>query len=363
MLRNDQETIMKHEHVCHPLQCIIPPHMLDAIMLRGSVAQRKMAVSLYHQCETVREQRTASFAPGIQPVSKIDGTAATKLKREVYDGEEKARLPGKLIRDESTGASGDKQVDQAFVGAGHVHKLYQKSFGRNSLDGNGMTLVSTVHHRRNYNNAFWDGTQMAYGDGDGELFQPLTNSLSVIGHELSHGVVQFSGGLIYQDQSGALNESFSDVFGVLTVQYKKKQTVAQADWLVGDGIFTKEIEGDALRSLRAPGEAYSDLVLGKDPQPYHMDFFNGTSSDNGGVHINSGIPNHAFYLLAQYLGGCAWEKAGRIWYDALQAIQNPHATFHDWALETLNASDAMFGSGSRESIFTRRAWKLVGLPV
>ena len=337
--------------------------MLEAIMLRGTARQRKMAVSLYTHCATVREQRAAMFAPGVYPVPTISGSTSSKPQREVYDGQEKAKLPGKLARDETTGPSGDKQVDQAFVGSGHVHKLYRSVYKRNSLDGNGMTLVSTVHHRRDYNNAFWNGTQMAYGDGDGELFQPLTNSLSVIGHELSHGVVQFSGGLIYQDQSGALNESFADVFGVLTVQFKKKQAPAEADWLVGDGIFAAGIEGEALRSLRAPGEAYSDPTLGKDPQPYHMDFYNNTSSDNGGVHINSGIPNHAFYLLAQYLGGPAWEKAGQIWYDSLQSIQNPHATFQDWALETLKNADALFGTGSRESMFTRRAWKLVGLSV
>ena len=348
---------------CHPIQCIVPPHILQSIKLRGSAKQRKMAIALEKQCDTVRSTRASMTAPGIGMRATMAGVVTQKVNRKVYDGQQKAKLPGVLIRDEETGRSGDKEVDQAFVGSGDVHKLYSKIYGRNSLDGNGMTLVSTVHHRRNYNNAFWDGEQMAYGDGDGELFRPLTNSLSVIGHELSHGVVQFSGGLIYQDQSGALNESFADVFGVLTVQHKKKQSPAEADWLVGDGILGKDISGDALRSLKAPGEAYSDPVLGKDPQPYHMDFYNSTSSDNGGVHINSGIPNHAFYLLAQYLGGSAWEKAGQIWYDALQNISNPHATFYDWALQTLAASDALFGLGSRESLFTRRAWKLVGLSV
>lgn len=348
---------------CKPIQCIIPPHMLESIRLRGSASQQRMAESLNKHCNSVRDHRNTLLQPGIGPLPARDCVGKPKVDRKVYDGQERARLPGKLIRDETTGASGDREVDQAFVGSGHVHSLYAKVYGRDSLDGNGMALVSTVHHRRNYNNAFWDGEQMAYGDGDGELFVPLTNSLSVIGHELSHGVIQFSGGLIYQDQSGALNESFADVFGVLTVQHKKKQTVADANWLVGDGILGPDINGEALRSLRAPGEAYSDDVLGKDPQPYHMDFFVNTSSDQGGVHINSGIPNHAFYLLAQYLGGNAWEKAGQIWYDTLQNINNPHATFIDWAQETLLTSDALFGARSRESLFTRRAWKLVGLPI
>lgn len=190
-----------------------------------------------------------------------------------------------------------------------------------------MTLISTVHHRKKYDNAFWNGQQMAYGDGD--LFEPLTRSLSVIGHELSHGVVQFSGGLVYQDQSGALNEHFADVFGCLTEQFKKNQSAAEASWLVGAEIIGQNIQGDALRSMKEPGLAYDDHLLGKDPQPYHMSNFVITSRDNGGVHINSGIPNHAFYLLSMMLGGNAWDKAGHIWYDALQHIANPHATFVD----------------------------------
>ena len=348
---------------CNPIQCAVPPHMLDAILLRGSDAQKKMALALNSQAVKDRSQRQALAEAAIVPTPMFAGVTTPKVNREVYDGNNKAGLPGQLARDETTGASGDKIVDRAFISSGDVYKLYLNAFGRDSLDGNGMTLVSTVHHRRNYNNAIWNGRQMAYGDGDGILFQPFVNSLSIVGHELSHGVVQFSGGLVYRDQSGALNESFSDVFGALTVQFKKKQTVDEANWLIGDGIFTPNVSGVALRSMKEPGEAYADDVLGKDPQPYHMDFFNNTSSDNGGVHINSGIPNHAFYLLAQYLGGNAWEKPGQIWYESLQTINNPHATFFDWAVNTLMTSDSLFGQGSRESKFTRRAWKLVGISI
>jgi Zn-dependent metalloprotease len=185
----------------------------------------------------------------------------------------------------------------------------------------------------------------------------------VIGHELSHGVVQYSGGLIYQDQSGALNESFADVLGVLTVQFKKKQTAGEADWLIGDGILGPAVNGVALRSLKAPGTAYDDPDLGKDPQPYHNDHYVNTGSDNGGVHINSGIPNHAFYLFAQYVGGYAWEKAGVVWYKALQGINNPHATFSDWAQQTMTAARTEYGEGSLEALYCRRAWKLVGIDV
>jgi Zn-dependent metalloprotease len=251
-------------------------------------------------------------------------------------------------------------VNQVYDLTGQVFDFYLQQFKRNSIDGRGMTIKATVHHRRRYSSAFWNGEQIVFGDGDGIIFQTFTD-LSVVGHELTHGVVQFSGGLSYQDQSGALNESFADVFGVMIVQYARGQRVHEASWLVGEELFTPDVNGDALRSLKAPGTAYDDDLLGKDPQPYHMDFYVNTSSDYGGVHINSGIPNHAFYLLAQFLGGHAWEKAGQIWYQAMQQLNNPMATFVDWADLTVQTAWNLFGSGSLEMTFTRRAWKLVGV--
>ena len=172
-----------------------------------------------------------------------------------------------------------------------------------------MTLISTVHHRRSFNNAFWDGGQMAYGDGDGRIFSTFIE-ISVIGHEMSHGVIQFSGGLVYEGQSGALNESFADVFGAITRQHVEETGVHESDWLIGKGILGPEIQGEALRSMKMPGTAYSDALLGQDPQPYHMDFFVTTTDDNGGVHINSGIPNHAFFLYCMYMGGQVLGGAG-----------------------------------------------------
>lgn len=349
-----------HSDTCHSLQCILPPHMCDAIKLRGNTQQKKMVDALVKEAEKARAARQIA-APAQFVVAARTAKAAPD--REVYDAKSRSTLPGTLVRKEGDPASKDETVNQAYDGAGDVFKLYLDVYGRNSLDGGGLTLVSSVHVRRNFNNAYWDGEQMAYGDGDGVIFTPLTGSLAVIGHELSHGVVQFSGGLIYQDQSGALNESYADVFGALTEQYKKKETAAQANWLVGAEILGPDINGVALRSMKAPGTAYDDRLLGKDPQPYHMDLYVNTSSDNGGVHINSGIPNHAFYLLAQYLGGYAWEKAGHIWYDTLQAISNPHATFAEWADKTVEKARERFGASSLEAVYTRRAWKLVGIDV
>ena len=346
----------------HSMQCILPPHMVDALKVRGGAKLRKMAQMLQKVAEEARTLRAEAAPPsafrGGVTLAAVDGGT---LFREVYDGKGRATLPGTLTWSENDSESDDEAVREAYQGAEAVFKLYSKIYKRDSIDGAGLLIVSTVHHRRNYNNAFWNGSQMVYGDGDGVIFQPLTRSLSVVGHEISHGVVQFSGGLIYQDESGALNESFADVFGCLTEQYLKGQAVAEASWLIGDGLLGPDIKGEALRSMKAPGTAYDDPLLGKDPQPYHMAEYVKTSSDRGGVHINSGIPNHAFYLLAQYLGGKAWEKAGKIWYDALQNNNNPHATFTEWAELTVEAARRRYKSGSREVLFTRRAWKLVGI--
>ncbi len=352
---------------CHPIQCIIPPHMLDTMKMRGDDKVKKMVADLEKRAADYRQKRVemaptaddmeAKAAAFIAPLTKI------KPSRKVYDAKNRATLPGTLARDETTGASSDKGVNDAFNGSGDTFNLYWDNYGRNSIDGFGLTMRSTVHYRTDFNNAFWNGSQMVYGDGDGVIFKPFTGDRTVIAHELSHGVVQFSGGLVYQNQSGALNESFADVFGALSVQYKKKQQPSDADWLIGKDILGPDINGVALRSMSAPGTAYNDPMLGRDPQPFHMDFYVNTSSDNGGVHINSGIPNQAFYLLANYLNAPAWEKAGKIWYETMQRFNNPTGSFADWADKTVEVARDEYGSGSREQLFTRRAWRLVGIGV
>lgn len=346
----------------HPIQCIVPPHIVEAIKLRGNVQQRDMATELESEGAEFRLARDAAAPPtAYQAAPTLALGAPTGLDREVYDSQNTFNRPGNLVRKEGDAPSGDQQVDEAYDGAGDTYQLYFDQFQRDSLDGAGMTLISSVHYRQNFNNAGWNGVQMSYGDGDGVIFRPLTGDLAVIGHELSHGVVQFSGGLVYRDHSGALNEHFADVFGCLTKQYKLGQEAHQADWLIGEGLLGPTIQGRALRSMAAPGTAYDDSILGKDPQPYHMDDFVHTQADFGGVHINSGIPNHAFYLLAMMLGGNSWSKAGSIWYNSLQSINNPHARFVDWADETIDQARALYGVGSMEAILTRRVWRLVGV--
>jgi Zn-dependent metalloprotease len=213
----------------------------------------------------------------------------------------------------------DLAVDEAYDGLGATFAFFLKAYGRNSIDGAGMPLDATVHYGVRYDNAFWNGRQMVFGDGDGKLFNRFTIALDVIGHELTHGVTSREAGLIYRGQPGALNESLSDVFGALIKQYKLKQTADKADWLIGAGLFTRSVHGVAIRSMKAPGTAYDDRVLGKDPQPAHMSSYIDTTEDNGGVHLNSRYPEPAFYLAATALGSEV-RKAGRIWYEAC-AIQ------------------------------------------
>jgi Zn-dependent metalloprotease len=284
----------------------------------------------------------------------------------VYDGESRAALPGKLRREEGAPpVETDASVNAAYDAAGCTYALFDEVYQRSSLDGKGLPLILTVHHRRNHNNAYWNGSQMLFGDGDDEVFvrNGFARSLSVVGHELTHGVVQFAGGLAYSGESGALNEHIADVFGVLTEQYMKKQAPHEATWLIGEGLIAS---GDAapmsLRSMAAPGTAYEDHpMLGDDPQPYHMRGYVRTLDDDGGVHINSGIPNHAFYLFARSLGGSAWKDAGLVWYDALIALNQPYASFVTWAEATSRAAAKRFGIGTNVPRALERAWRLVGL--
>jgi len=357
---------------CHrdPIHCIVPPHMLRVLELRGDPQRTEMARELLAQSCKMRDERatatpmlrTRGSASDFAAPAFAERSPARHLDRAIHDGGRKAALPGKLVRAEGAQPTGDADVDAAYDGAGAVYDFYFDTFGRDSIDGHGMPLVATVHHRRRYNNAFWNGTQMAYGDGDGKIFQTFIET-SVIGHEMSHGVVQFSGGLTYQGQSGALNESFADVFGSMIRQFRENTDVYESDWLIGKGILGPEISGQALRSMKLPGTAYSDALLGQDPQPYHMDLYVNTTEDNGGVHINSGIPNHAFFLCCMLMGGKAWETPGQVWYRAMQQLNNPFASFNDWAVGTVQAALALYGVGSREVTAVRRAWKLVGISV
>jgi Zn-dependent metalloprotease len=276
--------------------------------------------------------------------------------RTVYDAHHKTRLPGKLVRTETAAPVADTAVNEAFDGAGTTYDFYQQVLHRNSIDGRGLGIDSSVHYSKSFNNAFWNGRQMVYGDGDGRLFTGFTHALDVIAHELTHGVTQYTvpgGGLVYDGQSGALNESVSDVFGSVVKQWHLKQTAKKADWLIGAGIMTPAV-GKALRSMADPGN--TALTWSGDDQPGTM----GGYVEGGDVHTNSGIPNHAFYLAAIKLGGHSWDKAGPIWYQALSLL-HPDATFADAAQATVKAAELRHGVGSAEAAAVQGAWHEVGV--
>ena len=287
--------------------------------------------------------------------------AAPAPDRTISDAANTEDLPGMIVRREEEPPVEDAAVNEAYEGLGATHQLFWDAFARDSIDGAALPLDATVHYGEDYDNAFWNGERMVFGDGDGEVFRGFTGSLSVIAHEMTHGVIDRTAELVYQGQSGALNESVADVFGVLAEQFAHGQTVEQATWLVGAELFTDAVQGEALRSMKAPGTAYDDDVLGKDPQPAHMRDYVETEEDNGGVHINSGIPNRAFYLVAEALGGHAWELAGRIWYLTLTGTLSSTATFTEFAAATVAAAAAEYGEDAEEVEAVRAGWRGVGV--
>ena len=353
-------------HVHDSIFCITPPHMLDQIVRNGTPEQREIAQRTLAASEGFRARRGAM---GGRLASSVAAAVSAGKQRTIYDARQGSQLPGTKVRGEGDPASADPAVNEAYDGSGITYDLYSDIYGRNSIDNNGFRLNSTVHYQKGYDNAFWDGQQMVYGDGDEDLpadqrlFNRFTAALDVIAHELTHGVTQYEANLNYISQAGAMNESMSDVFGSLVKQYQRGQTADQADWIIGEGLFTPNVNGVGIRSMKAPGSAYDDPVLGKDPQPMHMDHYVNTVEDNGGVHINSGIPNHAFYIVAREIGGFAWEKAGAIWYRALTEKLKPTSNFTDAANLTYEGAADLFGSGSLEHKAVQSGWAGVGITV
>lgn len=346
-----------------PVFCtIVPPHVLDQLARADDPALSGPARRTLQRDAYERTQRRLTTVVGARAVTPLAGAEPGKPHRTIHDARHRTALPGTKVREEGQKPGKDATVNRAYAGLGATFELFLKAFSRDSIDGSGLPLVATVHYDRDYNNAFWNGEQMVFGDGDGEIFLDFTIPVDVIGHELAHGVTQYTANLAYFGQSGALNESVSDVFGSLIKQYTLGQSAGDADWLIGAGLLAPRVTGVALRSMKEPGTAYDDDVLGKDPQPATMDDYVHTGRDNGGVHINSGIPNHAFYLAATALGGNAWERAGQVWYDVLTGGELlEDAQFTDFATLTVKAARERFGEGE-ELRAVSKAWERVGVP-
>ena len=251
-------------------------------------------------------------------------------------------------------------MNEAYDNAGITYDFFEDVFGRRPIDGKDMRLLSSVHYSKHHDDAFWDGKQMVYGNGDGVVFGSFTKAIDVIAHELTHAITQMTCGLAYHGESGALNESISDVFGSMVKQWHFKQTVHEADWLIGDGLIADKRFGKALRSLKAPGTAYNNMWMGgKDPQPAHYRDYDHSRSDEGGVHVNSGIPNHAFYLAAMALGEHSWKTAGHVWFQAItDGDISERCSFKRFAEKTIEVS-RLHGSSVETTV--RKAWHHVGV--
>jgi hypothetical protein len=335
----------------------VPPYLLQRVALwagtRHASASGRETLQVDDRLRARREvpppELAAPRVPGVRT-------------RVVHTANNTETLPGEPVRTDGDSPSGDQAVDEAFESSGQVVDLFRSEFGRRSIDGRGGTVSITVHYGRDYDNAFWDGLQLVFGDGDGQIFERFTKPMDVMAHEFTHGVTQFTIGLAYQDQPGALNESISDVFASMAKQRVLGQTAAEADWLIGEGLFTSAINAKALRSMKEPGTAYDDPQIGRDLQVGSMADYVYTDEDSGGVHINSGIPNRAFALAALDIGGASWERAGQVWYDTLvQGDLSAQASFGAFARATLSSARRLFPNDPSIAEKVSAAWVEVGL--
>jgi Zn-dependent metalloprotease len=338
---------------------VIPPHILTRVAEHTSnEASGTARATLEH----MRELATGRAATLLTRTTEVAATAVSPRKRRnVYTANHTLRLPGKLVLSEHKTRGTDVEVNEAYDGSGSTYDFFANVFRRSSIDGRGMRLDSTVHYGESFENALWNGRQMVYGHADGHIFSRFTASVDVIAHELTHGLTQFAAALGYHGQTGALNEHLSDAFGIMVKQWLLGLTADKSDWLIGAGIFGPAVHGVAVRSMAAPGTAYDDPVLGKDPQPSHMHDYLVTTEDNGGVHINSGILNHAFYRAAIALGGNTWDVLGRVWYVALTDRLRPEADFADFVQATVDIAGELYGNGGKVQRIIAEAWSDVGL--
>jgi Zn-dependent metalloprotease len=344
---------------CHCF--IVPPGVLQAYARDerlGDALRQKLRDTF---AETMRLKRfreagrlaalahRTSLAPGAAALAGAAVVAAPAV--DVFDCQQRQSLPGRPAANPQS--SGDPAVSTIYATTQKVAEFYQTVLGRNSVDNSGLDLVSSVHYQQNYDNAFWNGQQMVYGDGDGQVFADFFKSSDVIGHELTHGVTQYESGLLYEGESGALNESISDAFGAVFNQWLNGWGASKPEgWLIGANCMGAQARADGktcLRDLNDPGGAH---CLTAQPTSYKQ--FDPTAD----VHINSGIGNKAFGLFAQALAGNAWDRAIKVWYAACTSRKlSTGATYVDFVTATMDAANA---AGVAAQL--KQAWAAVDLP-
>lgn len=335
-----------------PRQGFVPPYLLERLAAAGHEGARD-TLGVDDELRTARLRRASGtvLPAGVARSATPLGGPAWR----VHDAKNGATLPGTVVLRPGDPVSGDPAVQEAVLGIEATLAMFAQEFGRDSYDGRGVRVDLTAHYRTRYDNAFWDGSHLVFGDGDGEVFERFTRAPDVLAHEFGHAVTERTAGLVYSDQSGALNESVSDVFAACLRQRLAGQGAAEGDWLVGADLFRPGVGARALRDMAAPGTAYDDPRLGKDPQVGHLDDYVHTDDDNGGVHLNSGIANKAFQLAAVAIGGESAAGAGAVWYRALSSGDvRPDADFAGFAA-------ACVAAAGRHADAVRDAWAQVGV--
>ena len=350
-----------------PIHCIVPPYMTNKLLESSNQLVANLAINSnfrsfrFHNDRNFFQKSSLHEKTILGVLSKTTGTNVMQMK--VYDCKQKTDFnsAAKLWDSKTNKKISSVAANNVIKGGKASWDFYSQLFGRNSIDDKGLVINQYIHYDKGLDNAYWDGRRMVYGDGDGVVFTSFTSDIDVIGHELTHGVTEHEANLAYENQAGALNESFSDIFGIMIKQRYNNQDVKKSNWLIGE----KVMKGAkyAIRSMKAPGTAYlNHPELGDDPQPGTMDKYvnlpNTQSGDWGGVHINSGIPNFAFYVAAFNMGGYSWEKAGRIWYDVLtDRSLSRNANFVDVKNLTISHAEKIFGLNTPEVIAVKQGWQ------
>ncbi len=298
----------------YPCRCHFIPDVVFKEMKKDGIDIKPLAQAAVDK--SLRQSRQDNTLMGPMTMQPIGNN-----ERLVYDSQNTANNRLELVRKEGDPPIKDADANAVYDNGGIVRDYFKTVLGWNSIDNSSLDLVSNVHYNVKYNNAFWDGGQMIFGDGDGTNFKNFARALDVTAHELTHGVVQYTANLEYKGQSGALNEHFADVFGSAIKQHFLKQNEMTGNWLIGETCLSGRFDGKAIRSMKAP----ADTTIVMMAQPDSMNTIYKGTSDNGGVHINSGIPNHAFYLAAMGIGT---QNAAFLWFEALKILK-PTSKFKD----------------------------------
>ena len=344
--------------MCHMCQ-IVPAEVLKRLSKDRSLSeeQRKNfadTVKIDAELRKLRTQanqltRVAGLIAGVAPP-----TVALAPAISVFNCNHGQTLPGAQVINPAN--SPDATAKRVFSETTLVAAFYSQVFGRNSIDGAGMTMISSIHYGTGYNNAFWNGAQMTYGDGDGSIFVDFSKGNDVIGHELTHGVTQHTLQLAYNNEAGGLNESLSDCFGSMFLQWNASQNVNQANWLIGKDIMGPSATSQGLTCLRDMANPAAKHCLA--PQPTKF------SQIKPGMdpHLSSGPPNLAFYTAAKAVGGNSWDKVGQIWYKSLTGFgPTPAMKMKAFANRTRAVAAQLNPGNTAVANAVDAGWKKVGL--